>query len=55
MQQQVGFSSHMTVRVTDDFMPEVHLVARQKGLTSASFIRMAVIEALEKAREKSAA
>lgn len=44
----VGFDSFIHVRCTSDVMPAVHAHARRKGLTSASWLRMVIIEALER-------
>ena len=44
-----AYVDHAHFRVPSDFMPTVHLVARRKGTTAASFMRMAVVEALQRA------
>ena len=43
-----GFDAHIHVRCTSDIMPAVHSIARRRGLTSASWIRMTILEALER-------
>jgi hypothetical protein len=35
-------------RVPADFMPMVHLTASSQGLTAASFMRMAIIQAMQR-------
>ena len=42
-----AFEGHAHFRIPADFMPRVHLVARRKGLTAASFMRMAILDALQ--------
>lgn len=42
----VGFDGHLHIRVTSDTMPAIHAHARRRGLTSASWVRMVVLEAL---------
>jgi hypothetical protein len=42
-----GFNSSIHLRVTNDFMPTVHKVARAKGMTASNFIRSAVIDAMQ--------
>lgn len=48
-QNPTGYEGHAHFRVPSDFMPLVHLVARHKGLTAASFMRMAILDALDRA------
>jgi len=43
-----GFDAHAHFRVPSDFMPAVHAHARRRGLTSASWLRMVILEALER-------
>lgn len=41
-----GYDSHVHFRAPGDLMPAVHAHARRRGLTSASWLRMVIIEAL---------
>jgi hypothetical protein len=38
-----------TIAGFDALMPSIHVVARRRGLTSASWLRMVVLEALDRA------
>ena len=49
MENTATYDDHAHFRVPADFMPMVHQVARSKGTTAASFMRMAIIDALQKA------
>ena len=42
------YEDHAHFRIPADFMPRVHLVARRRGLTAASFMRMAILDALQR-------
>ena len=42
------YDDHAHFRIPAGFMPQVHLVARRKGLTAASFMRMAILDALQR-------
>ena len=43
-----GFDAHVHFRCPADLMPAVHAHARRRGLTSASWLRMVVLDALER-------
>lgn len=43
-----GFDSHIHFRAPSDLMPAVHAHARRRGLTSASWLRMIIFEALDR-------
>ena len=43
-----GFDGHLHVRCTSDLMPVIHAHARRRGLTSASWVRSVILEALER-------
>ena len=47
-QNPAAYEDHAHFRVPSDFMSTVHLVARRKGLTAASFMRMAILDALQR-------
>jgi hypothetical protein len=47
-QNPAAYEDHAHFRVPSDFMSMVHLVARRKGLTAASFMRMAILDALQR-------
>ena len=44
-----GFNANATLRVPADFLPRVHVVARARGMTAASFMRAAIVEAVKRA------
>lgn len=44
-----GFDGVFRMRVPSDLVPRVHAHARSRGLTSSSWIRLLIIEALEQA------
>jgi len=43
-----GFDAHVHFRAPSDLMPAVHAFARRRGLTSASWLRFVILEALER-------
>lgn len=43
-----GFDGHIHVRCTSDMVPTIHAYARRKGLTSASWVRSVILDALER-------
>lgn len=43
-----GFDGTVHFRAPSDLMPTVHAFARRRGLTSASWLRMVVLDALER-------
>lgn len=43
-----GFDAFVHFRAPADLMPAVHAHARRRGLTSASWLRMTIMEALER-------
>jgi len=43
-----GFDGHVHFRAPSDLMPTVHAFARRRGLTSASWLRSVILEALER-------
>lgn len=43
-----SFDGRLQVRVTSDLMPAIHAYARRRGLTSASWVRMVILDALER-------
>lgn len=43
-----GYDSHVHFRAPSDLMPAVHAFARRRGLTSASWLRLVIFEALER-------
>ena len=45
--EKQNFDSSVHFRVTKDFMPRVHKVARSRGMTASNYIRSAVYDALE--------
>ncbi len=47
-QNPAAYEDHAHFRVPSDFMSMVHLVARRKGLTAASFMRMAILDAIHR-------
>ena len=53
-----GFDAHVHFRAPGDLMPAVHVHARSRGLTSAAWLRMIILEALNRnsadTREKAA-
>ena len=42
-----GYDGHVHFRAPSDLMPAVHAHARRRGLTSASWLRMVILEALD--------
>ncbi len=50
-----GFDAHVHFRCPSDLMPLVHSTARRRGLTSASWLRMVIFDALEGTRPQEAA
>ena len=44
-----GFDSHIHFRAPSDLMPAIHAIARRRGLTSASWLRMIVLDAIDRA------
>lgn len=44
-----GFDSNWRMRAPSDLVMRMHVHARSKGLTSSSWVRLLVIEALEEA------
>jgi len=48
-QNPAAYEDHAHFRVPSDFMSMVHLVARRRGLTAASFMRMAILDAVHRA------
>ena len=43
-----GFDSHIHFRAPSDLMPAVHAHARRRGLTSASWLRSIILDALDR-------
>jgi hypothetical protein len=43
-----AYEDHAHFRIPADFMPRILLVARRKGLTAAGFMRMAILDALQR-------
>lgn len=50
-----GYSAALHFRTPSDLLPRLHAVARSRGLTAASFARMAVMEAVAAAEHRTAA
>ena len=50
-----GYDAHLHIRAAADLLPRLHAVARSRGLTAASFARMAVMEAVAAAEHRHAA
>lgn len=48
MKPAAGFDGRLQVRVTSDLTPAIHAHARRRGLTSASWVRMVILDALER-------
>ena len=46
-----GFGADVHFRAPADFLPQVHLAARTHGMTAASFMRNAIIEAMQRLHE----
>ena len=46
MQDNARLNADVHLRVPSDFIPQVHLVARQHGMTAAHFMRKAITDAL---------
>ena len=44
-----GYDGHVHFRAPSDLMPAVHAVARRRGLTSASWLRMVILDAIDRA------
>lgn len=42
------FSTDVHFRATADFLPQVRLAARTRGITAASFMRNAIIDAMQR-------
>lgn len=49
-----GYSAALHFRTPSDLLPRLHAVARARGLTAASFARMAVMEAVAAAEHHEA-
>lgn len=47
-QNPAAYDDHAHFRIPSGFMPMVHLVARRKGLTAAGFMRMAILDAVQR-------
>lgn len=47
-----GFDAMFRMRVPADLVPRVHAHARSKGLTSSSWIRLLIMEALEQQAQR---
>ena len=45
-----GYNGHVHFRAPSDLMPAVHAIARRRGLTSASWLRMVIFDAIDHAR-----
>lgn len=43
-----GFDGRLQIRCTSDLMPAIHAHARRRGLTSASWLRWVILDALER-------
>lgn len=43
-----GFDGRLNIRAPSDLMPTVHAFARRRGMTSASWVRSIIMEALER-------
>ena len=43
-----GFDGHIHFRAPSDLMPAIHAFARRRGLTSASWLRSVIIDALDR-------
>mgnify|MGYP001491950396 CR=1 FL=1 len=43
-----GFDGRLQIRCTSDLAPVIHAHARRRGLTSASWVRMVILDALER-------
>ena len=43
-----GFDGYVHFRAPSDLMPTVHAYARRRGLTSASWLRWVILDALER-------
>lgn len=48
-----GFDTNWRMRAPSDLVTRMHVHARSKGLTSSSWVRLLVIEALEEAERAS--
>ena len=48
--QTAAYNDNVHFRVPSDFMADVHLVARSKGITASNFMRMAIIDAMNRYR-----
>ena len=47
-QNTATYDDNVHFRAPSDFMADVHLVARRKGLTASNFMRMAIIDAVNR-------
>ncbi len=43
-----GFDGRLHLRVTSDLVPTIHSFARRRGMTSASWVRSVILDALER-------
>ena len=43
-----NFTDDVHFRATADFLPRIHLAARTRGMTAASFMRSAIIDAMQR-------
>lgn len=43
-----GFDGRLHIRCTSDLMPAIHAYARRRGMTSASWVRFIILDALER-------
>lgn len=43
-----GFDGYVHFRAPSDLMPAVHAYARRRGMTSASWLRFVILDALER-------
>jgi hypothetical protein len=50
-----GFDGHVHFRAPSDLMPAVHAVARRRGMTSASWLRSVILDAVARATSSPAA
>ena len=46
--QTAAYNDNVHFRVPSDFMADVHLVARSKGITASNFMRMAILDAVNR-------
>ena len=47
-----NFTADAHFRCSPEFLPQVHRVARERGMTAASFMRAAVIQELDRAKNE---